>query len=110
LQKTQERMAGMSERDAYVQKLKAQLDGWNAEIDKLEAEARQAGGDAQLQYEQQLKSLRQQREDAKTQLAGLQAATGDAWEQLRKGVDEAWSDLKSGLEKASSALKQRGSS
>jgi hypothetical protein len=100
----------MSERDAYVQKLKAQLDEWNAEIDRLEAQARQAGGDARLQYEKQVQSLREQRRDAETRLAGLRAATGDAWDQLREGVDQAWSDLKSGLEKASSAFKQGASS
>ena len=34
-------------RDAYVQKVKAKLDEWNAEIDRLEAQARQKEADAQ---------------------------------------------------------------
>jgi len=94
----------MSERDAYVQKLKAQLDEWNAEIDKLEARAGKASGDARLKYEQQIKSLRQQRQDAENRLAGLREATDDAWRQLKEGADKAWADLKLGLEKATSAF------
>ena len=32
----------IEKRDAYVQKLKAQLDEWNADINKLEAKSDQA--------------------------------------------------------------------
>jgi len=33
----------MADKDAYVQKLHAKLDEWNAEIDKLKAKADKAG-------------------------------------------------------------------
>ncbi len=33
----------MTDKDAYVQKLHAKLDEWNAEIDKLKAKADKAG-------------------------------------------------------------------
>ena len=95
----------MSEREAYVQKLKAQLDEWNAEIDTLEARARKAEGDARLRYEQQVTSLRQQQEDARARLARLQEASEDAWTQLKEGADRAWTDLKRGMEKATAAFK-----
>ena len=48
----------MSERDAYVEKMKAKLDEWNAEIDRLEAKARGAEADARLRYNKQIESLR----------------------------------------------------
>ena len=95
----------MTERDAYVQKMKGQLDEWNAEIDKLQAQAEQKKGDAKLAYEQQINSLRQQRDDAQARLAGLQDSTGEAWEQLKAGVDEAWSSLKVSVERAASAFR-----
>jgi chromosome segregation ATPase len=94
----------MSERDAYLQKLKGQLDEWNAEIDKLEARAAQATGDARLTLEEQMTSLRRQRGEAKARLAQLQGATDDAWEQLKTGLDEAWASLKEGVDRAKSAL------
>jgi chromosome segregation ATPase len=94
----------MSERDAYLQKLKGQLDEWNADIDKLEARAAQASGEAKLKMEQQMTSLRQQRAEAKARLTEVQGATDDAWEQLKKGLDDAWASLKDGLDRAKSAL------
>jgi chromosome segregation ATPase len=94
----------MSERDAYVQKLKGQLDEWNAEIDKLEARAAQATGEAKLKLEEQMTSLRRQRGEAKARLAQLQGATDDAWEQLKTGLDDAWASLKDGIDRARSAL------
>lgn len=95
----------MSERDAYVNKLKAQLDEWNAEIDRLEARARKAGADASIGYEKQAKALRRQRDDAKARLAEIQSAGQDAWQQLKKGADQAWADLKSSVEKAAASFK-----
>ena len=37
-------------RDAYVQKLKAKMDEWNAEIDKLAAKADQADAETKIKY------------------------------------------------------------
>jgi len=70
----EERKNHMSERDAYVKKLKAQLDEWNADTDRLEARARKAGAEASLAYERQAKTLRRQRDDAKARLAEVQNA------------------------------------
>ncbi len=44
----------MSKRDAYVAKLKAQLDEWNAEVRKWEAKAEGAQADVRIEYEKQL--------------------------------------------------------
>ena len=52
----------MSTRDAYVQKLKAQIDDWNSDITKLEAKVGQASADMRIKYEQSLDSLRAERD------------------------------------------------
>ena len=52
----------MSTRDAYVEKMKANLDAWNASIDNLEAKARVAEADAQNTYNEQIEALRKQRD------------------------------------------------
>jgi len=51
----------MDKRDAYVQKLKAKLNEWNAEIDVLAAKADQAGADAKIAYHKRLEDLRAKR-------------------------------------------------
>ena len=46
-------------RDAYVQKLKAQLDEWNADINKLEAKSHQAEAGAKIEYHKRIADLRE---------------------------------------------------
>ena len=41
----------MTDKDAYVQKLHAKLDEWNAEIDKLKAKADKAEADSRVEYQ-----------------------------------------------------------
>lgn len=66
----------MSERDAYLKKLEAKLEEWDAEIDKLQAKAKGAEADTQRQYEDQLNELRTKRKetiekDGRTSTLGL---------------------------------------
>ena len=55
----------MSERDAYVQKIKAQIDECNAQIKQLEARARKADAETQIKYEKEIKEYRQKRDQIK---------------------------------------------
>jgi hypothetical protein len=57
---------------ANVEKLKAKLDEWNAEIDKLEARARAQGADAKASYDKALSDLRDRQAEAKSKLNALQ--------------------------------------
>ena len=45
-------------RDAYVEKMKAKLDEWNADIAKLEAQAKQKEADARVSYQDQIETLK----------------------------------------------------
>ncbi len=92
----------MSNRDAYVAKLKAQIDEWNAQLDRFEAQAKQTGENAKLSYDEQIKALHQQRELAKARFAEIQAASDEAWEDIKQGVDIAWTAFKEGLDRARS--------
>ena len=90
----------MSQRDEYVEKMKAQLDHWNAEMAKWEAKAREAQAGARAEYERHLKALREQREQAAYQLNLLQSAAGSAWVDMTRGVDEAWERMREAFEQA----------
>jgi hypothetical protein len=92
----------MSKRDDYVNKLKGQLDQWNAEVAKWEAKAQQAQAGARAEYDKHLNDLRRQRDQALEQLKRVQAATGEAWVDLVRGADEAWAKMRAALEKARS--------
>ena len=92
----------MSKRDEYVDKLKGQLDQWNAEVAKWEAKAQNAQAGARAEYDKHLNELRRRRDQALEQMKRLQAATGDAWVDLVRGADEAWAKMREALEKSRS--------
>lgn len=90
----------MSLKDAYIDKLKAQLDEWSADIDQLEAKARKADADLRIKYESQLITLRVKRDEARVKLAEIRASAGDAWQELKKGSDEALDAIKHAIAEA----------
>jgi len=92
----------MSKRDEYVDKLKGQLDQWNAEVAKWEAKAQKAQAGARVEYDKHLNDLRRQRDQALEHMKRVQAASGEAWVDLVRGADEAWAKMREALEKARS--------
>ena len=83
----------MSEKNAYQEKLEAQLDIWQAEIDKLRAKADQASADARLQYDKQVDELVKYQKTGKQKLRELQDANEQAWHDMRHGMEQAWDDM-----------------
>jgi lipid II:glycine glycyltransferase (peptidoglycan interpeptide bridge formation enzyme) len=92
----------MSKRDDYVEKMKAQLDEWNAQVAKWEGKTREAQAGARAEYEKQLDAFRRQRDQALEQMRRVQGAAGDAWIDLAHGADDAWGKMREAFEKARS--------
>jgi lipid II:glycine glycyltransferase (peptidoglycan interpeptide bridge formation enzyme) len=92
----------MAKRDEYVNKLKTQLDEWNAQVTKWEAKAKDAQSGARAGYEKQLEAFRHQRDQALEQMRRVQGAAGDAWIDLAHGADDAWAKMREAFEKARS--------
>ena len=96
----------MSEqRDAYVQKLKAKMDEWNAEIKQLEAKAAQAGADAKIEYSSQLNDLKTTRKELEEKISQLQKSGEGAWEDLKAGTESAWKTLGDAVNSAMAKFK-----
>jgi hypothetical protein len=96
----------MATRDEYVEKMKAQLDIWNAELSKWEAKAKSAQADMKPQIDRQVELVKQHRENAMYQMKLFQGAAGEAWVEIAKGADEAWASMREAFEKASSHFKK----
>ncbi len=92
----------MTSRDENLEAFKAKLDEWNAEIDKLESNARQVQADAKAQYDTQLESLREMRDDAQSKYSEMQNATAEAWEAMVQGTEKAWQAWANAFEDARS--------
>ena len=92
----------MNSRDEYVQKLKQQLDAWNAEAAKWEARGKAAQEEAKAEYEKQLALFHQHRDDGLRRMREIQTASGDAWMEMVRGADDAWKRMQDAFNQARS--------
>jgi lipid II:glycine glycyltransferase (peptidoglycan interpeptide bridge formation enzyme) len=97
----------MINREEYVQKLKTQLDQWNAEAAKWEAKAKTAQATMKQEYEKQLGTLNSRRDEALYQLKLLQGASNDAWQDMMRGADQAWKNMHEAFNRARSHFEKK---
>ncbi|MHC5212109.1 MAG: sll1863 family stress response protein [Planctomycetota bacterium] len=94
-----------TEREAYLEKLKARLDEWNARIAVLEARANQSKAEVKRRYAEQVAALKRQRDEVRVRVDKLRKTSGDAWRDVRRGIEEAGERLGDALERAREHLK-----
>lgn len=97
----------MMSRDEYVQKMKDQLDKWNAEAAQWEAKAKDAQASMKAEYEKQLSMLNSRRDEAMYQLKLLQGASTDAWQDMMKGADQAVKSMQEAFSRARSHFEKK---
>lgn len=81
-------------KDAYIEKLKVQLDEWSADVDAMDAKAKQADADLREKYQQKADELRYQKTLAQGRIAELQESADGAWEEIRIGSESIWETVK----------------
>ena len=96
----------MSQRDAYVEKLHAKIDEWNADIDKLIAKANQLEADSRIEYQKQADTLKRKRKEIERKLNELKTSGGGAWEDLKSGMDLALESMNEAVKSALSRFTQ----
>lgn len=90
----------MSSKDAYRERLEAQLREWQAKIDVLKARADKAEADSRIAYGEQIDALQQRREEMQSRLAELRASGEDAWAEVKAGTESAWKDMDAAISRA----------
>ncbi len=94
-------------RDVYLEKLKVQLDGLNAELDRLMAESRKEGvTEVGIEYGERIAELRRRRETIEQQAAEIEEAGEGAWEELKEGLEKTWEGLKAVFREAKSEFER----
>ncbi|HMB14579.1 MAG TPA: hypothetical protein VKN37_11255 [Roseovarius sp.] len=88
------------DKETYQKKLQAQLDQWKAEIDKLQAQSREASADMQAKYHEQIKDLREKRTEMEAEYDKIQAASAEAWKDFKTGADQAWENMSNAMKSA----------
>jgi hypothetical protein len=94
-----------TKKDAYIAKMRARLDKWQAEIDKLEVKAAKAKGATRSKYRRQIKTLRSLQGEFEEKLEETRQSVSHAWEELKKGLENAWKALSQSIKSAKSKIK-----
>lgn len=90
----------MSSKEAYKRKVAAQMDEWQAEIDKLVAKSKGKEADSEIQYNKWISNLKSKKAAAQSRLDDVNKASTDAWEDLKDGVQKATDALSDAIKSA----------
>jgi predicted nucleic acid-binding Zn-ribbon protein len=93
-----------SEKNAYVEKMKARLDELRAEINKLGPKADKAKADVRTKYEKEIEDFRRKRKDLARKLKEIENASDSAWRDLKKGLENSFETLKKSFAQAREKL------
>lgn len=85
--------AMMNTKDAYKQKLEAELELARAKVSEFKAKARNFSADNRIETAKHLEELERGVETAKSKLKELGEAGEDGWEKIRDGVEHAMKAL-----------------
>lgn len=89
----------------YMDRLTAQLNGWNAEIQRMEATMRRVPPHLRVLLEEQIVPLREKRNHAWQKLEEIQASPDGLTEELKQSVEIVWDRLRESIEHTRSHFK-----
>jgi len=95
----------VSTRDAYKQKIEAELDLAQAKLVELKAQAAISAADARIKFARLTDDLEKSYDTTKLKLKELDESREDAWETLKQGVEKSWGELKQAVRDASAKFK-----
>jgi universal stress protein A len=97
----------LKKREKYLAKAEAQLRDWSTKIDQLKAKAGESRGAVKARYDQQIEELRKKQEAVRGKIRAYGASGGEAWKDLKTGVDQALDELKKSIKQAVSRFKEK---
>jgi VIT1/CCC1 family predicted Fe2+/Mn2+ transporter len=96
----------MSTKEAYKQKIEAELELAQAKLAEFKAQAKSSAADARIKHAKQVDELEQKVDTTRAKLKELGEASDDAWEQLKVGVESAWGALSAAIRNAAAKFKE----
>jgi hypothetical protein len=96
----------MSTKEAYKQKIEAELELAQAKLDQFKAQAKISTADARIKYAKHVDEIEHRVGATKAKLKELGEASEDAWEQLKDGVESAWGALSVAMRNAAAKFKE----
>lgn len=93
-------------KEQFQSRMKKDLENFDAEIERLKEKSKSAVGSAKQEIEDQLRKVEAQRVTVAEKMGELSRSSGDAWKDVKKGVESAYSEMKNAFKKASSHFKK----
>jgi DNA repair exonuclease SbcCD ATPase subunit len=90
----------MKLRDAYRQKIEAQIEELDARLAVLRAQAKRMSADAKIAAYEELAETDKKLTALKARLKAMRTASDKAWQEMKGGVETAWSDLHQAAKRA----------
>ena len=87
----------MTKRNEYLDKIKAQLEEWEYDINRLEARLDDAQDEAKVKLDKTINDLKARQKDMQGRLKQLENAAEEAWTDVKDGLELAWDSLKLGF-------------
>lgn len=87
------------QKEAYKEKIEAQMNEWDARLKSLKARAEMMSGDAKIAYHQRIRDLENAKDALAAKLSAMKETSADAVERVRKEIEDAVADLKARYDK-----------
>lgn len=84
----------MSTKDAYKQKIEAELELVKANLEVLKAKAKGATADMRISYSKEIENIEDNYAVVQAKLGELGEVGEGAWEHLKKDIESSWDSLR----------------
>lgn len=95
----------MSTKEAYKQKIEAELELAQAQLAEFKARMKNSTADARIKYAKQVDKVEQGVDATKDKLKELGEAGDDTWERFKDGVESAWGALSAAVRDTAADIK-----
>ncbi len=85
----------VSTKEAYKEKIEAEVDLAQAKLAELKAQARSSAADARIKYDDQIDKLQQQVDATRANSKHWVRPAKTSWEQLKDSIEHTWNGLNS---------------
>ena len=89
----------MSNREVVVEKLESKLEGWRAELHRLEENAKTIDKLSRDRYLSTIRGMTDHVQQLEKKIRVLKNSTIDAWQDLKTGTELAWSEFEAEAKK-----------
>jgi hypothetical protein len=95
----------MGKKEEYMEKMEAQLEQLNAQVNRFIARGKEAKADMKIEYYKAAEELEAKQKVAQARMDELEKSSADAWEELKYGMDSAFTELQTAFTRAAAKFR-----